>query len=61
VPARSIVSAGSVVTTKLTQELTFYRGNPAEAIRALPSTLAYLNRGDRPAGFGRDRKRAAAE
>jgi acetyltransferase-like isoleucine patch superfamily enzyme len=61
VPARSIVSAGSVVTTKLTQELTFYRGNPAEAIRALPSTLAFLNRGDRPAGFGRDRKRAAAE
>ena len=36
VPARSIVSAGSVVTTKLTKEQTFYRGNPAEAIRELP-------------------------
>ncbi len=51
VPARSIVSAGSVVTTKLTQELTLYRGNPAEAIRLLPRTLAYLNRGDRRAGL----------
>jgi carbonic anhydrase/acetyltransferase-like protein (isoleucine patch superfamily) len=36
VPARSIVSAGSVVTTKLTKEQTFYRGNPAEAVRELP-------------------------
>ncbi len=36
VPSRSIVSAGSVVTTKLTKEQTFYRGNPAEAVRELP-------------------------
>jgi acetyltransferase-like isoleucine patch superfamily enzyme len=36
VPARSIVSAGSVVATRLTKEQTFYRGNPAEAVRELP-------------------------
>jgi acetyltransferase-like isoleucine patch superfamily enzyme len=36
VPSRSIVSAGSVVTTRLTKEQTFYRGNPAEAVRELP-------------------------
>ena len=42
VPARSVVSAGSVVTTKLTKEQTFYRGNPAEAVRALPDNLAYF-------------------
>ncbi|HEY1653201.1 MAG TPA: hypothetical protein VGG09_15050 [Acidimicrobiales bacterium] len=36
VPARCIVSAGSVVTTKLTKEQTFYRGNPADAVRELP-------------------------
>jgi acetyltransferase-like isoleucine patch superfamily enzyme len=36
VPARCIVSAGSVVTTKLTKEQVFYRGNPAEAVRDLP-------------------------
>src|SRR5205807_4980818 len=30
VPSRCIVSAGSVITTKLTKELTLYRGNPAE-------------------------------
>jgi acetyltransferase-like isoleucine patch superfamily enzyme len=46
VPARSIVSAGSVVTTKLTKELTFYRGNPAIAIRSLPDTLRYFHRGE---------------
>ena len=45
VPARSIVSAGSVVTTKLTKELTFYRGNPAEAVRELPPTLKFFKRG----------------
>ena len=39
VPARSIVSAGSVVNTPLTEELTFYSGNPAEAVRTLPETL----------------------
>lgn len=42
VPPRSIVSAGSVVTTRLTKDLTFYRGNPAEAVRELPATLAYF-------------------
>jgi acetyltransferase-like isoleucine patch superfamily enzyme len=36
VPAYSIVSAGSVVTTKLTAEHTFYRGNPAQPVRTLP-------------------------
>jgi acetyltransferase-like isoleucine patch superfamily enzyme len=46
VPARSIVSAGSVVTTKLTKELTFYRGNPAVEIRTLPETLKYFHRED---------------
>lgn len=45
VPARSIVSAGSVVTTPLTEELTFYRGNPAEAVRELPATLQFFARG----------------
>ncbi len=44
VPARSIVSAGSVVTTKLTKEQTFYRGNPAEAVRELPD-LRLFGRG----------------
>ena len=41
VPARSVVSAGSVVTTKLSKEQTFYRGNPAVAVRRLPDNLAY--------------------
>jgi acetyltransferase-like isoleucine patch superfamily enzyme len=45
VPARSIVSAGSVVNTPLTEELTFYSGNPAEAVRVLPETLAFFHRG----------------
>jgi acetyltransferase-like isoleucine patch superfamily enzyme len=45
-PARSILSAGSVVTTKLTQEQTFYRGNPAEAVRELPRNLKYFKRGE---------------
>ena len=31
VPARCVVSANSVVNTPLTEELTFYSGNPAEA------------------------------
>lgn len=42
VPARSVVSAGSVVTTKLTKEQTLYRGNPAEAVRELPANLGYF-------------------
>ncbi len=45
-PNRSIVSAGSVVTTRLTSELTFYRGNPAEPVRTLPPTLGYFRRGE---------------
>ena len=44
VPARSVVSAGSVINTKLTKELTFYRGNPAEAVRELPPTLKFFTR-----------------
>ena len=44
VPARSIVSAGSVITTKLTAEGTLYGGNPAEAIRALPDNIGYFHR-----------------
>jgi acetyltransferase-like isoleucine patch superfamily enzyme len=45
VPARSIVSAGSVVATKLTKEQTFYRGNPAQPVRELPDLPAF-HRGD---------------
>jgi acetyltransferase-like isoleucine patch superfamily enzyme len=45
VPARSIISAGSVVTTRLTKEQTFYRGNPAEPVRDLPDLPAF-HRGD---------------
>jgi acetyltransferase-like isoleucine patch superfamily enzyme len=41
VPSRCIVSAGSVITTKLTKEQTFYRGNPAEAVRELPDLRAF--------------------
>lgn len=44
VPPRSIVSAGSVINTKLTQELTFYRGNPAEPVRSLPERLKFFHR-----------------
>jgi len=44
VAPRSIVSAGSVVNTPLTTELTFYRGNPAEAVRSLPEDLGYFVR-----------------
>jgi carbonic anhydrase/acetyltransferase-like protein (isoleucine patch superfamily) len=46
VPAYCIVSAGSVVNTKLTEEYTFYSGNPAQAVRTLPPTLAYFRRGE---------------
>ncbi|HZU79751.1 MAG TPA: hypothetical protein VE991_07520 [Acidimicrobiales bacterium] len=46
VPPRCIVSAGSVVNTRLTEELTFYCGNPAEATRTLPATLKYFRRGE---------------
>lgn len=44
VAPRSIVSAGSVVNTPLTKEFTFYRGNPAEAVRQLPEDLGYFVR-----------------
>jgi len=46
VPARSIISAGSVVTTKLTKEQTFYRGNPAEAVRELPDLRLFRRDAD---------------
>jgi acetyltransferase-like isoleucine patch superfamily enzyme len=48
IPARSVVGAGSVVSTRLTDELTFYRGNPAEAVRPLPERLAFFHRGESP-------------
>jgi acetyltransferase-like isoleucine patch superfamily enzyme len=44
VPAYCIVSAGSVVNTKLTEEYTFYSGNPARAARTLPPTLGFFRR-----------------
>ena len=46
VPARAIISAGSVVTTRLTTEQALYRGNPAELVRELPDHLAYFHRGE---------------
>jgi acetyltransferase-like isoleucine patch superfamily enzyme len=46
IPARSVVAAGSVVSSPLTEELTFYRGNPAEAVRPLPERLAVFHRGE---------------
>jgi acetyltransferase-like isoleucine patch superfamily enzyme len=48
VPPRSIVAAGSVVDTKLSAELTLYRGNPAVAVRELPERLGYFQRGQVP-------------
>jgi carbonic anhydrase/acetyltransferase-like protein (isoleucine patch superfamily) len=53
IPARAIISAGSVVTTRLTQEQAFYRGNPAELVRELPDHLAYFHRGEEPSDDGR--------
>lgn len=49
IPARSIVSAGSVVATRLIEEQTFYRGNPAEKVRPLPDSLAFYAREGRQA------------
>lgn len=46
VPSRSIISAGSVVNTRLQEELTFYSGNPAESVRSLPANLAFFHRGE---------------
>ena len=34
--------------TPLTQELTFYGGDPAQAVRALPETLGFFHRGEDP-------------
>jgi carbonic anhydrase/acetyltransferase-like protein (isoleucine patch superfamily) len=48
IPSRCIVSAGSVVNTPLTEELTFYSGNPAVAVRTLPETLGLFHRGEDP-------------
>ncbi len=46
IPARSVVAAGSVVSTKLTKEFTFYQGNPAVAVRPLPERLGFFHRGE---------------
>jgi carbonic anhydrase/acetyltransferase-like protein (isoleucine patch superfamily) len=46
VPPRSVVSADSVVNTPLADELTFYSGNPAVAVRSLPDTLGFFHRGE---------------
>jgi acetyltransferase-like isoleucine patch superfamily enzyme len=50
VPSRCLVSAGSVVNTRLKEELTFYSGNPVEAVRSLPENLAFFHRGEEDAG-----------
>lgn len=44
VPAHSIVSARSVVATKLVDEFKLYRGNPAVAVRELPPHLGFFTR-----------------
>lgn len=44
VAPRSIVSAGSVITTPLVKEHVIYRGNPAVEIRDLPEDLAFFRR-----------------
>jgi acetyltransferase-like isoleucine patch superfamily enzyme len=44
VPRRGIVSAGSVVNSRLPAEQTLYRGNPAEAVRPLPDTYRFWHR-----------------
>jgi len=49
VPAYSVVSAGSVIATKLNKEYTLYRGNPAEAVRDLPPSLGFFKRTGRQA------------
>ena len=43
-PAHSILSAGSVLLTPLTQDYTLYRGNPAVAVRELPKNLRLFKR-----------------
>ncbi|WP_435770483.1 acyltransferase [Nocardioides sp. SYSU DS0651] len=59
IPARSIVSAGSVVATKLRAEQTFYRGNPAEPVRELPETLGFYRRVGRQSQIERELMRWA--
>jgi carbonic anhydrase/acetyltransferase-like protein (isoleucine patch superfamily) len=46
VPDHCIVSAGSVVNTKLGEDYTFYSGNPARAERPLPETMRFFHRVD---------------
>jgi acetyltransferase-like isoleucine patch superfamily enzyme len=46
IPERCVISAGSIITTKLTNELTRYGGNPAEAIGSLPGTWRFFHRGE---------------
>ncbi len=58
VPARAIISAGSVVTTRLTTEQALYRGNPAELVRELPDHLAYFHRGEPAADEAAEEPRA---
>jgi acetyltransferase-like isoleucine patch superfamily enzyme len=48
IPSRCVISAHSVVNTPLSEELTFYSGNPAEAVRSLPENLGYFHRGEGP-------------
>jgi carbonic anhydrase/acetyltransferase-like protein (isoleucine patch superfamily) len=55
VPSRCIVSADSVVNTPLTDELTFYGGNPAVPMRTLPETLEFFHRGEAAAACSADR------
>jgi acetyltransferase-like isoleucine patch superfamily enzyme len=54
IPAYCIVSAGSVINTKLTEEYTFYSGNPARAERTLPPTLGFFRRDGGPPHGVRD-------
>jgi len=44
VPSFCVVSAGSVVNTKLTDEYTLYGGNPAQAVRELSADLGFFQR-----------------
>jgi acetyltransferase-like isoleucine patch superfamily enzyme len=48
IPSRCVISANAVVNTPLSEELTFYGGNPAEALRSLPDSLGYFHRGESP-------------
>jgi acetyltransferase-like isoleucine patch superfamily enzyme len=50
VPAYSIIAAGSVVSSRLAKEYTFYSGNPAQAVRELSPKLGYFRRGENETG-----------